>query len=362
MPIFRNQQVIEVARGIKAFLNLSAGVTRGKVPSLDANSASSGGQADGPMAEQLKRMRNELAWKEEENSRLRSRLNSSEEFKGISPERIIWITGSGRSGSSWLTAMMADLKSHSRWNEPHLGSLFGNLYYLHSGERNRSRDDFVLGERYKESWINAVRRFILEAANVRFPELSEAGHLVVKEPNGAIGTPIVMDALPESRLVLLIRDPRDVASSALMAQKKGSWGNEWKADGNKNESLADTDPDKFVWHWANAAYLPGVQRAKEAFERHKAPKSVIRYEDLRYDTLETMRRLYRDLEVRVDEGQLRKAVEKHAWENIPEEKKGENKTQRKAKPGGWREDLAPAQIRVVEQVAGSIIDEFYPSQ
>ena len=42
-------------------------------------------------------------------------------------------------------------------------------------------------------------------------------------------------------------------------------------------------------------------------------------------------------------------VEKHSWENIPEEEKGEGKFYRKATPGGWREDLTPGQVEMVEE-------------
>src|SRR3712207_6981111 len=43
--------------------------------------------------------------------------------------------------------------------------------------------------------------------------------------------------------------------------------------------------------------------------------------------------------------ELARAVEKFAWENIPEEEKGPDKIRRKATPGGWREDLTPQQDR-----------------
>jgi hypothetical protein len=47
---------------------------------------------------------------------------------GIAPERLIWIFGSARTGSTWLGAMMADLEGHAWWHEPMVGYLFGHLY------------------------------------------------------------------------------------------------------------------------------------------------------------------------------------------------------------------------------------------
>jgi hypothetical protein len=61
----------------------------------------------------------------------------------------------------------------------------------------------------------------------------------------------------------------------------------------------------------------------------------------------------------VDERELAKAVEKHAWENIPKEKKGEGKFYRKATPGGWQEDLTPEQAELVERITAPLLNEFY---
>jgi hypothetical protein len=55
-------------------------------------------------------------------------------------------------------------------------------------------------------------------------------------------------------------------------------------------------------------------------------------------------------------------VDKHAWENIPEEEKGQGKFYRKATPGGWREDLTPGQVEIVEQVSAPLLKAFYPGR
>src|SRR5215217_4442569 len=42
---------------------------------------------------------------------------------GIRAENIIWIFGSGRSGSTWLRSMMEDLDRYQAWEEPMVGRL-----------------------------------------------------------------------------------------------------------------------------------------------------------------------------------------------------------------------------------------------
>ena len=88
---------------------------------------------------------------------------------------------------------------------------------------------------------------------------------------------------------------------------------------------------------------------------------MVRYEDLRTNTLEAMKRIYSTLGIPVDEGELARVVEKHSWEKIPEENKGDGKFYRKATPGGWREDLTPGQAEIVERVTAPLLKELYPN-
>lgn len=85
----------------------------------------------------------------------------------------------------------------------------------------------------------------------------------------------------------------------------------------------------------------------------------MRYEDLRADTLETMKRIYYALRMLVDEEELARTVEEHSFENLPQEKKGPGKSRRKATPGGWREDLTPEQVKTVERITAPLLHEYY---
>src|SRR5215216_1484327 len=181
-------------RSMRAFLNLQAGVTRsGEAPPPPWLS-----QAQ--QIEELKGARRELASKEQELRELRARLIRSKtviEAGGLKPENVVWIFGTGRSGNTWLTAMMEDV-GHAVWTEPAIGRLFGEFYYG-ARESQRSSAKFALGDLRRDVWLGSIRRFVLEGINGRFPELSEDEYLVVKEQPGSIGAPLLMAALPESR-------------------------------------------------------------------------------------------------------------------------------------------------------------------
>ncbi len=275
------------------------------------------------------------------------------------PENMVWIFGSGRSGSTWLRGMMGEMDRHRIWEEPLVGRLFGE-FYERAQSSNLLRPDFVMGNSTRKGWMRSIRNFVLDGAGYALPRLGPGDYLVIKEPNGSAGAPLLMEALPESRMILLVRDPRDIVASTLDGAREGNWLAELRNDGgSKKDTLPDDDPDAFVRRRSNA-YLQHVGNAKKAFDAHKGRKALVRYEDLRRNTLEGMKRIYRTLDIPVDEEKLGRAVEKHAWENVPEQKKGEGKFYRKATPGGWKEDLSPRQVELVERITGPLLEEFYP--
>jgi hypothetical protein len=171
-----------------------------------------------------------------------------------------------------------------------------------------------------------------------------------------------MKALPESRMIFLVRDPRDVAASALDAHRKGSRPSKRRTTKTpelfEKDTEADKRPDAFLRGRA-VTYQQDIDLTEQAYEAHKGRKVLVRYEDLRADTLGTMKSIYSTLEIPVNDKELARVVEKRSWENVPEEEKGTGKIRRKATPGGWREDLTPRQVEIIEKETTQILDKFY---
>lgn len=336
VPILRNEAVFSIARNITAFLKLKVGITRSGVPDREHDGSA--------------RLHRQLERKDRELAKLRARLVGGG-VSGVNPKNIVWIFGFGRSGSTWLSNMMEDIENHTVWAEPLVGLLFGEFYYMGTGSHRaqQERADFILGPD-KEIRRRLVRSLFLERARAGFPELSHDDILVVKEPNGSMGAPLLMEAFPESRMILLIRDPRDVMSSFLDAWSKEGWGRKFLGE----DSLPEFDAKA----WAHT-YRRHTAKARQAYKAHKGRKTLIKYEDLLSDTLGTMKHVYSSLGMPRSEEELAHIVEKHSWKNIPDDEKGKGKFFRKAAPGSWREDLTPEQIEAVEKVSAPILDEFY---
>jgi hypothetical protein len=262
--------------------------------------------------------------------------------------------GSPRTGSTWLSRMMAELENQERWNEPYIGLLFGSFLHerLDGNTKLLNNPSFILSDHHREVWLRSVKNFVLEGARARYPNLRDDQYLIVKEPNGSLGASLLMEAMPESRMMFLIRDSRDVIASRLDAVRKGSWTAQ-NRDFDTPEKI-----NAFTEHLAED-YLRVVSQVQKAYDAHRGKKAFVRYEDLRGDTIGTMKRMYDALEIEVEESRLEAAVAKHSWEQIPDSDKGSGKVYRKAQPGSWREDLSPEQVTIIEKITGPILSKYY---
>jgi hypothetical protein len=211
---------------------------------------------------------------------------------------------------------------------------------------------FIMGEPYREVWLNSIKNFVLEGAKARYPELRRNQYLVIKEPNGSIGAPLLLEATPKSRLIFLIRDPRDVVASRLDAFKEGSWTQQDRSYGTQEEL------NEFTKRLAED-YFRMVSQVESAYETHPGKKVTVRYEDLRQNPVDTLKTMYGTLGIEAAESQLKVAVMKHSWEQIPESEKGSGKFYRSAQPGGWMNDLSPEQIQIIENVTGPVLSKYY---
>ena len=289
-------------------------------------------------------------------ARIRGGPGGNEQPTGVNPANVVWIFCTARSGSTWLRSMLGDLLDGEVWEEPKVGRLFGE-FYARAKPTQLGRTNYVLGDPTREAWTEALRDFVLRTAWASHPTVTPERYLIVKEPGGAVGAPLLMAALPESRMVLLVRDPRDFAASVLDATRKGGWMQEGMDEWAKRDLASEKDVQRYV-KALSRQYVRQMSNGKKAFDDHDGRKFLIRYDDLRSETLSTMRDLCAALELPVDEEKLEEVVDKHSWENIPRRERGEGKFYRKATSGGWREDLTPEQAKIVEDIAGPLIEEF----
>jgi hypothetical protein len=355
------QRISVIVRSVRAFLNLQAGITRGGTVPWPALADQDRQLEESPR--ELAELQAQSTGNGVDDSRQGQaglpglagyEANGLMAQKSVREEQLIWMFGYSRTGSSWLSWMMAELENQERWHEPYVGMLFGIFMYqrLKNNHKLLNNPTFILSEPYREVWLGSIKNFVLEGATARFPDLREDQYLVVKEPNGSLGAPILMEATPESRMIFLIRDPRDVIASRLEAFKEGGWtGRDW--DYSTANKLA-----KGTRRMAKA-YTETISKVQEAYEAHPGKKTVVRYEDLRHETFNTMKAMYADLEVEADEAKLEAAVEKHSWEKIPEYEKGKGKFFRKAQPGSWKEDLSSRQVALIENITGPILSKYY---
>jgi Sulfotransferase family len=289
-------------------------------------------------------------------------MTESEQFKNFAElsweeevrleKNLVWIFASPRSGTTWLASQ---LLSHNTkiLGEPLIGSHLadsrelGNTY-IRRFEEHRQREHYFFSSKYEEVWQVYVRRLILNRIHAQFQDLSST--IIVKEPNGSMAADLIAQCLPNSKIIIVLRDGRDVLNSKITALSKGGYA-EKMSKGVFKPLAGSRRRNHLLLSARDWAKLVDVLLA--TFEHHNPQlRYLIRYEDLLSDTYHEVRKMYNFIDIEIGEDRLSSIVENTAFENLPSESKGIGTTVQFAKAGGWKEGFDDDEKAVIEEIIG----------
>jgi Sulfotransferase family len=278
--------------------------------------------------------------------------------------RIVWMFGSPRSGSTWLMQLFAEIPGVATIDESYLplhlvpiGHTVPGGEYFEQGQRAED-PNYFFARRYLPELRPELRGLIVRGLVRQLRELGQPTDprwIVIKEPNGSHASDSVMSLFPESRLLFLVRDGRDVIDSLIDAMlARDSW---WQKSQGSDDSRVVGERMTFIRHHANL-WLQRTEATQRAFVSTPADLRMrVGYEALLADTEPHFARMLGWLGIEVGPEAVRAAVEKRAFAAIPAEKKGPGRRARSANPGQWRERLRAGEIELAEQIMGPKLRE-----
>lgn len=286
-------------------------------------------------------------------------------------DRLIWIVGSSRSGSTWLTKMLSGNDDVVPIDDPHIGHHLSvwrpiSLAWGTStrvpevktlGEVKGHHDDYFFSDRYRDAWAPPLREMILRRFDAQAEDLAaERGvrdpFVAVKDPGASGVADLISELFPESRLVFLLRDGRDVVDSWLDAYRKGAWGMD-----EGTYSLAPEGRLAFI-RWQSSVWLYRTEAAERAFERHDAGRRVaLRYEELRAQPARTLARICLKLGISTTPDRVHEIADQLSYEGVPSSDRGPGRRIRRAEPGAWRENLSAEERAAMMEIIGPKLRE-----
>jgi len=277
----------------------------------------------------------------------------SSEQESILESNIIWLFASARSGTSWLGKMLESLNLKFI-NEPLIGCHLGfrdpsRINYLRDIEFFKNDPNYFFSERYKLTWQFYLRKLLLNRIYAESQNYDSL--IIIKEPNGIVGADIILNCLPNSKMIFLIRDGRDVLDSLWdAAQEKSELRKRFQT---KPVSLDDRE--NFL-EQTSEIWKSNMGIIISAFGNHKDELKIkTRYEDLRSNTFEEFKKICNFLKISETDNKIQEIIDKMSFENIPAESKGIGKVTRSAKPEKWRENFSEEEKLKVNKIMNDML-------
>jgi len=269
---------------------------------------------------------------------------SDDEESGLE-RNLVWLFASPRSGTTWLGLELLSFQTHTM-NEPNIGRHLGINRLDNSNSINAEELDqnpnYFFSKKYQNVWMLYTRKLILNRIYSQFRDLSKK--IIVKEPVGSIGADIISQCLPHSKIIILIRDGRDIIDSFVDAASDG-----WMTEG-RGLKIPENDRIKFIKIQAKR-WLDKTKILLNTLDVHnKQLLLIIKYEELLINTEKELEKIYQFLDINITKKELKEIIKKYSFENIPSYKKGKGKFIRSATPGNWKKNLKNEEKKIVIEV------------
>ena len=264
-------------------------------------------------------------------------------------QNLVWIFASPRSGTQWLGTQLLEHNTII-CHGPSIGL---NLGALHGGFTDKivrwidfrgEESDYFLSKKYIDQWTYFMRKFILNRINLQYKDLTKK--IIIPDPEGSIGGDFIARCTPNSKFVLLLRDGRDVVDSVIDAGKPDSWH-------VKSRGVSPVTPKNRARRIAHASrrWVKQTEILDEIYRYYGSNQCIqIKYENLRANTLENLKKIYEFIDVEISNDELNHIGKKYDFDKIPQEKKGSGKVTRSASPGKWKENFSQEEQEIMNQI------------
>lgn len=279
------------------------------------------------------------------------------------------MVGSPRSGTTWLLNLLRAHEHIKTMDEPLIGAHIGFpasvtvgtvARHPRAGEASRAvdvfagHDDYFFSTKYEHAWRPPLRHLLMARMLAQFVDIGGRvgrDYLVVKEPHGSEAADVLVNTLPHSRLLIVVRDARDVVDSVLDAVRPGGWASDLATLDDSPDTRARFVED-YTLLWLERTRVVLTARDQAGPDRHM----LLRYEDLLLDPSGGLRGILQWLRLDAP-GHLDEHIARLSFDQLTPETKGPGRFARAATPGMWQHNLSRREQDIVNDIAQPMLRE-----
>lgn len=277
--------------------------------------------------------------------------------------RLTWMLGSPRSGTTWLASLLTRSIDAVLIDEPLIGahlavqmssvSSVPDPADLMVHQASSHRRDYVFSDETAWVWRPRLRALLLDrfAAGLIDSGMRRSAPVLIKEPNGALAASMLLQTLPRSRLLFVVRDGRDVVDS-MVDGASGGW-----ISVTHGANLSANDRQAFLerraHQWVHTMRVVGATYSSHP----EGLRLRVGYEDLLDHPVAELERIIRWLGRPFDHETTTRVVADLSFENIPPGNRGPGLFARAATPGLWRSRFTDDEKQALNRIMGPTLAE-----